>query len=35
MKWQIYQSYGAWVAENAYGFTIWGRSRREVENAIG
>lgn len=29
-EWNIRFAYGAWVAENPYGYTIWARTKREL-----
>ena len=34
-KFMIYQAYGAWVAEDIYGNTIWARSRDELMRIFG
>ena len=34
-KLMIYQAYGAWVAEDNYGNTIWARSRDELLRLFG
>lgn len=34
-KFTIYQAYGAWVAEDNYGNTIWARSRDELICLLG
>lgn len=34
-KFTIYQAYGAWVAEDNYGNTIWALSRSELLRLFG
>ena len=34
-KFTIFQAYGAWIAEDAFGNTIWARSRDELMHLFG
>ena len=34
MKWSISEKYGCWVAETSFGFSIWARSKEELESAF-
>ena len=35
MKWTVSEMYGAWCAENAFGFTIWARTYEELKALFG
>lgn len=34
MRWKIEYQYGAWVATNPFGFTIWALSENELTSAF-
>ena len=31
MHWEISEKYGAFVAESNFGFTVWARTKQELE----
>lgn len=35
MQWYISNMYGCWIAENAYGFSVWAKSLDELEACFG
>lgn len=34
MRWKIEYQYGAWIATDPFGFTIWALSENELKTAL-